>query len=322
MKKSISIIVIGLLLTLCFSVNTASSVTIKPTSSGATLYVDDDFNESAPGWNITSFDMIQSAIDNASVNDTVFVYNGLYNESIVINKSLTLTGENNQNTIISSDLDELTIFIDADFVEISNFKIVSKGRRGRSINLQIKGNSKISNNTIESDYAGIDLYHSNNNEILNNYIFKCSIQLSQSDYNILSYNYFSGDGCILYYSHDNELTHNIIESANVGISSGGGVRNIISYNILRFCDYVILVGFEDESTISYNDFLSNNNSCWDSMIHSGSCKWAVIASEDCTWEHNYWGRPRILPKIIWSFMAVSGFVIDFDWHPALRPNCE
>ena len=47
-----------------------------------------------------SYSSIQSAIDNASDGDTILVYEGTYYESIVINKSISLIGEDNDKTII------------------------------------------------------------------------------------------------------------------------------------------------------------------------------------------------------------------------------
>lgn len=44
---------------------------------------------------------IQSAISHASAGNTVFVKNGGYGENVVVNKPITLKGENNEKTIIS-----------------------------------------------------------------------------------------------------------------------------------------------------------------------------------------------------------------------------
>ncbi len=50
-----------------------------------------------------NYSTIQDAIDNASEEDTVFVYNGTYYEHVTINKNnITLTGENRQTTIIDA----------------------------------------------------------------------------------------------------------------------------------------------------------------------------------------------------------------------------
>ncbi|MCX6664402.1 MAG: pectinesterase family protein [Euryarchaeota archaeon] len=70
--------------------------TSLPTSSGNWLYV----GGSGPG----NYTKIQDAIDNTSDGDTVFVYSGTYNESIVINKNqLTLIGQDKNTTIINFD---------------------------------------------------------------------------------------------------------------------------------------------------------------------------------------------------------------------------
>ena len=63
-----------------------------PTAKGDTLYV----GGSGEG----NYSKIQDAIDNSSNGDTVYVYNGIYYEFILINKQITLRGEDKNNTII------------------------------------------------------------------------------------------------------------------------------------------------------------------------------------------------------------------------------
>ena len=67
-----------------------------PTSRGNILYV----GGSGPG----NYSKIQDAIDNASDGDTVFVFNDSspYNENIIVNKQISLIGE---------DLSSLHFFI-------------------------------------------------------------------------------------------------------------------------------------------------------------------------------------------------------------------
>ena len=65
------------------------------------VYVDDD-NIDGP-WDGTignPYKHIQEAVDNAEDNDTIFVYEGVYNENIYIHKTINLTGENRDTTII------------------------------------------------------------------------------------------------------------------------------------------------------------------------------------------------------------------------------
>jgi len=65
-----------------------------------TIYVDDDYNESTPGWNDTHFDNIQDAIDAVFDGDTIYVYKGIYLENLKINKTISLVGEDRDSTII------------------------------------------------------------------------------------------------------------------------------------------------------------------------------------------------------------------------------
>lgn len=56
-------------------------------------WVDGSFNSSTLGWGVTHFATIQSAINAAVAGDTIHVAAGTYAEYVVVNKSVTLTGE-------------------------------------------------------------------------------------------------------------------------------------------------------------------------------------------------------------------------------------
>ena len=59
------------------------------------VYVDDD--------GTADYSIIQDAIDAVSNGDTIFVYSGVYQENLIINKAISLKGENRNNTIIESN---------------------------------------------------------------------------------------------------------------------------------------------------------------------------------------------------------------------------
>ena len=62
------------------------------------VYVDDDAEST--WYDHTHVRTIQEGINNASNGDTVFVYNGLYPENIIVNKTIDLSGEEKENTVI------------------------------------------------------------------------------------------------------------------------------------------------------------------------------------------------------------------------------
>jgi parallel beta-helix repeat protein len=114
-KKAISAIVIALLLTSMLLL----SLNIRLARAPATIIVPDDYST------------IQAAINAASDGDTIFVRNGTYYENLIVNKSVSLVGENKTSTIIDGSKtggDTVTV-TDVDNASISGFTIQG-GRHG------------------------------------------------------------------------------------------------------------------------------------------------------------------------------------------------
>jgi parallel beta-helix repeat protein len=97
---------------------TSSSTEVK------TVYVDDDYDESTPGWGYDHFDKIQEGIDAVDENGIVNICNGIYFENIIVDKSVTIIGEDKDKTIIDgggSDVD--VVYIRANDVGFSNLGV-------------------------------------------------------------------------------------------------------------------------------------------------------------------------------------------------------
>ena len=103
------------------TIPSTASISFNPSSN--ILYV----GGSGSGNYIT----IQEAIDNADNGDTVFVYDDSspYYENIAINTSITLIGENKENTIIDGSGEGDVVKINANEVNISGFTIRNSGNR-------------------------------------------------------------------------------------------------------------------------------------------------------------------------------------------------
>ena len=212
-------------------------------SRSNTLYV----GGSGPG----NYTKIQDAIDNASNDDTIYVYNGTYPHNVWIDKSISLVGENKNNTIIEGGWLTL-VTIDTDDVIVTGFTVRDCGFYysggihicGKSSNVTIIGNN-LSNNII----CGISI-SGDNNYILNNTL--------KDNYNGIK---LAGN--------NNTIAGNVIESNNrtgiyyVWIRSIGKSydpiyqNNIIKENIIINNAEGIYVERSNNSLI-YNNLIANN----------------------------------------------------------------
>ena len=152
------------------------------------------------------YSTIQDAIDNAVEGDTIFVKTGIYDETIKIEKSLSLVGENQETTIINGHNQGPVAYIHKDEVNISNFTILNGdtpasksssaqyfpySTRLAGIHLSSANHCFVTNNKIMNSGCGIWLYDSDNNQIVCNDIINNSngVKIQSSASNTIRDNY-------------------------------------------------------------------------------------------------------------------------------------
>lgn len=185
------------------------------------------------GDGLRNYTSIQIAINAASEGDTIFVYPGSYNESIVVNKTINLVGKHKNRTILDNHGNEYyAILIKANRVNISGLTI-----QNSTIGIYVSGfenssNNTITNNNIASNTGGVYLdNHTNNNLISGNTITKNKgegIRLFGSFNNQINGNKIignSGYGVVLW-----ELSTNNLISQNAVLDNGRGI------SLRRYCD--------------------------------------------------------------------------------------
>ena len=162
-----------LVMTLICSIFLILSITYfssAQTTQNKTIYVDDDAN--------ADYNNIQDAINAAENGDTIFVYSGIYYENIIVNKSISITGQNNEDTIVDGMQkgDVISVSGLSNNVKISGFTIQNAGFDRYSAGIDIDSyNCTISNNIINGCNMGIcvELW-SHKCNIFENYIIRNS----------------------------------------------------------------------------------------------------------------------------------------------------
>ena len=170
--------------------------------------------------NLGSRGYIQGLIDNASDGETIYISSGIYYECIVINKRISLVGEDKNTTIIDGSNIGDVVTISADWVNISGFTIQNGTSGWYHAGIYLNSNNTAINNNIIMNNQG--------NGIITNY------SDYSSKYNIIINNTIKGNmgGILFSGSHYSTITGNIIsDNLDYGINFGvESYNNIIENN--------------------------------------------------------------------------------------------
>lgn len=213
-----------------------------------------------------SYDAIQEAINAANIGDSLYVSNGTYYENVVVNKTVSLIGQNKSNTIIDGSDNENPLLVTADGVSINGFTIQGSGavliRAG--VYIDHSSDSKISDNVIKNNDYGILISYSGQTSVLNNTLVSNirGIGLISSTKNIIANNNLSQNtelGIQLLYSPSNHFSRNNVSlCTNYAIELSSCIGNTFLDNRLSSNDYGFHVlssnnnNFSDNH-ISYNE---------------------------------------------------------------------
>jgi parallel beta-helix repeat protein len=282
-----------------------------------------------------NYTKIQDAIDNASNGDKIFVYNGTYHEKLIINKSISLVGEDRTGTILigfseeDKERNNVVITIEADNVDITGFNITAErvfvdstgnlrtclGIPG--IYLKKHNNSNISNNIFYKLYSyGVISLKSDYTKIADNIFYNtggCGIMMDSSNNSLIDNNIFEENtlyGIWMSCCKNNKIQNNFVSKSIFGIIIWKAHYNIIFGNTMRENkEKGICMKECNHNTITSNNFMGNPTSA-NFFYSSGN-----------VWDGNYWGRSRILPKLIFGKTGKDALipVVNMDLHPLKEP---
>lgn len=215
----------------CLLFCTSFFVTLSPVENAnrapREIFVDDSFYITRDGTFQRPYETIQYAINNANDGDIIYVFGGVYNESITINKRLTIVGSvSDGNSIIDYKKNhKYTIQITSDDVNITGFNI-----------------------TDEKDYILPQIEGSLIRIMANNTII---------EYNNITTCY-NGYGIIIEKSHNNIVNKNNLSNLIGGIFSISSNTDEIVFNNISNCEsYGIIFEYSNYTNIYNNSMWSN-----------------------------------------------------------------
>jgi parallel beta-helix repeat protein len=213
------------------------------------------------------FTSIQDAIDTADTGQTIFVFSGVYDERLIINKTINLIGEDPKSTIIDGKkLGRVLIITDEGFCTITGFTIQNSMSNVPGIEIKASNNN-ISNNIIKDTYIGINSVGSNHNYLYNNTFISNTMYAiyigSRSDYNVIN--------------------KNVLEDNSYGLRIKGSQHNQVVGNEFRNNRRGIYLCCGSSGNIVYhNNFV--NNSVWSARDDVTGNVWYNIELN----QGNYW----------------------------------
>jgi parallel beta-helix repeat protein len=217
-----------------------------------TVYINTTINDLHPGWGYDHFNTIQDGIHAVLIDGAICIANGVYYENLVVDKPISLIGEDKNNTILDGHGLGDVIQISSDRVKISKVTVQHSAYPGwDDAGIDIRSDKNVINGNIIRD-NGYGIYlNSFNSTIANNTI------ISNAKH-----------GMMLRGSSDNTIIGNTV-------TENGGIGIFLTYSIPPD-SYP-----SNSNSIYHNNFINNTfgnafdecTNSWDDRYPSGGNYW-------------------------------------------------
>jgi parallel beta-helix repeat protein len=240
------------------------------------------------------YQTIQEAINNAMDWGTVYVRSGVYYETVVVNKTVALVGEDRRTTIVDGNETGHVIFVTENNVNITGFTVQGSDPIRvqdvyAGIHLYRVDYCNISGNILTNNSAGIMLSYSDSNIMARNNLTRnwgaigltwdcnyntilennatgseewASIYVDMSEYNTISHNHIYGNtarGIFLRRAMNNIISENNITTNNpcgISVEENSQFNSILeNYIIENNCGIKVL--YSSDNIFYHNNFINN-----------------------------------------------------------------
>ncbi len=245
----------------------------------------------------TDYSSIQEAINAATDGDTVFVKRGTYHEILVLNKTISLIGEDRDTTIV-----EAQVTINHSNVTIAGFTIQHatqyiSGVTSFAVDVYTTASyCSILGNRIRENDNGVRIIFSSNNNIIGNIIESNtfnSIKLSGGNTQGANYNRIQGNkisnsmgGIELRYDCiNNSITgNNISQCSDYGVNIVFAGSNVFSENNISNSG----CGIRNSGNMNaffHNNYINNTQQVNNTYFEFPTGEWRTSVG---TWYENFW----------------------------------
>jgi parallel beta-helix repeat protein len=263
---------------------------------------------------VADFRTIQEAIDYARAGDTIYVYGGTYLEHLTINKSISLTGEDDDTTFIDGEGTGVVIYVTGEDVSITGFTI-QNGEYGifcdESVSTTITYNTitnyvyGLYNNRTTGGYVAYNTITIGENGIVTIWAHNDAIRYNTISYNTVygakdfnsqlkncfNWNHFHHNYVAYYYDPDPpletlEFDGNIIEDNYIGIKVAEASTVSITNNTIIRNEYGIYlinaspnILFNYISDAKYGIYIENSSSLIFDNVISEISEYGIYAEK-------------------------------------------
>ncbi|NOR56942.1 MAG: nitrous oxide reductase family maturation protein NosD [Sulfurimonas sp.] len=193
--------------------------------------------------------ILQETIDKAPFGATLKLPAGIYKGNIVINKPLTIVG-NDENVIIDGGGIGKVITINSSNVVLKNLTIQNSGKLMHQLDSAIfiskSKNSEISNCKIMNSLYGIDMLMVEDSNISNNFISSYDNDIG-----------LRGDALKIWHSHNNTISNNTIDKVRDATMNYSN-NNTIAKNQISNSRFALQIAHSEKNLIKENKFRYNS----------------------------------------------------------------